>query len=204
MNKKERVSVYIDGFNLYFGIRDGFPQAKWLDVYALSKSLLKPHQILIDVKYFTARIRNNPKKVKRQNIYLEALNTSEVQIIYGQYYSKKESCNRCSNSWIKNEEKMTDVNIAVHILTDAIENKYDKAIIISGDSDLVPPIKAIHKFFKRKKIVVAFPPKRNSFSLKNIADGSFVIGRTKLMASQLALKIKLSSGYEISKPSSWH
>lgn len=203
MQKKERISVYIDGFNLYFGIRDRFPKAKWLDVKALSKNLLKQNQTLIDVKYFTARIRNNPPKEKRQNTYLDALNTTDIQIIYGQYYSKKASCTSCGHSWNKNEEKMTDVNIAVHLITDALENKYDKAIIISGDSDLVPPIKALHKFFKDKKIIVAFPPKRHSYSLKNEADNTFIIGRKKLMDSQLPEEIKLSSGYVICKPPKW-
>lgn len=45
---------------------------------------------------------------------------------------------------------MTDVNIATQIIIDAYQNKYDMAMLISGDSDLDPPIKAVHKNFTQK------------------------------------------------------
>lgn len=72
--KKERVVVYIDGFNLYFGIIDaGFEKYKWLNLNLLSKNLLRPDQELSGIKYFTSRISNNPDKQKRQSTYIEAL-----------------------------------------------------------------------------------------------------------------------------------
>ena len=59
MALKERVCVYIDGFNLYFGMTSTYPKLKWLDVEALSKNLLKENQTLIDCNYFTARVKKN-------------------------------------------------------------------------------------------------------------------------------------------------
>ena len=44
-------------------------------------------------------------------------------------------------------EKMTDVNIATHLIIDAFQDRYDMAMLISGDSDLVPPIKAVHSLY---------------------------------------------------------
>ena len=45
--KKERVLVYIDGFNLYFGLIDaGLKKFKWLNLKSLSNNLLKPDQEL--------------------------------------------------------------------------------------------------------------------------------------------------------------
>lgn len=39
--KIERVIVYIDGFNLYFGMREaGFDQCRWLNVLKLAENLL--------------------------------------------------------------------------------------------------------------------------------------------------------------------
>ena len=204
MAKKERVSVYIDGFNLYFGIRSKYPLLKWLDVEALSKNLLKPNQELVSCTYFTARVRNNHSKERRQSKYLDALQTTNVNIIYGNFYSKPVSCHRCQNTWRGNEEKMTDVNIAVQIMTDALEDKYDTAIIISGDSDLTPPVRAIKKFYTNKKVIVAFPPNRSSYELKNISHGSFTIGRVKLSSSQLPNSVKTKTGYEIVKPAEWN
>jgi hypothetical protein len=41
----ERVITYIDGFNLYFGLKsNGWDRFLWLNLRALSQNLLKPHQ----------------------------------------------------------------------------------------------------------------------------------------------------------------
>jgi len=78
--KKERVIVYVDGFNLYFGMKDaGFEYCKWLDLHLLASNLLKPNQELVEVKYFTSRVGNNPDKQKRQSTYIEALETNHVK-----------------------------------------------------------------------------------------------------------------------------
>jgi hypothetical protein len=64
--KIERVIVYIDGFNLYFGMREaGFDKCRWLNLRKLAENLLQPHQKLVQVKYFTSRVSNSPDKQKR-------------------------------------------------------------------------------------------------------------------------------------------
>ncbi len=98
---------------------------------------------------------------------------------------------------------MTDVNIATELLADAFIGAYDTAIIISGDSDMTPPILAVHKHFPNKRIVVAFPPKRNSVQLANAAHAKFRIGRAKFRDSQLPNKIVLSSNTTLERPKSW-
>ena len=46
--KKERVVVYVDGFNLYFGMLDaGFDYCKWLNIKLLVVNLLQSNQKLI-------------------------------------------------------------------------------------------------------------------------------------------------------------
>lgn len=200
--QKERVAVFIDGFNLYFGLTSAYPNFKWLNVYLLSQNLLRPNQELVSVSYFTARIGNNPPKEQRQNIYLSAIKSTPAHIIYGHYKSKNKSCRRCGHSWQTNEEKMTDVNIAVQMITGAVQNTYDRAILISGDSDLVPPIKTVQDIFN-KKVFVAFPPNRHNHSVKSIANGSMMLGRGTLSKSQFATSITLSNGHILNKPTQW-
>lgn len=205
MNKKERVVVYVDGFNLYFGLKEsGFEMYKWLDLMLLSKNLLKPHQELVELKYFTSRVSNNPDKQKRQSTYLEALASTGVNIYYGHYQSNTIECKRCGNIWATYNEKMTDVNIATHMLIDAYKDKYDMAMLISGDSDLVPPIKEIHNLFKNKRVFVTFPPKRHNASVSLAAKGSMVIGRKKLLDSQLPKEVKKKDGFVLKKPLDWY
>ena len=188
---KEKVIAYIDGFNLYFGmVEAGFDYCKWLNLKLLVENLLKPTQELIEVKYFTSRVSNNPEKQKRQSLYIDALHSIGVKIIYGNYQDGNVKCLRCGHIWKAAKEKMTDVNIAT-------------AMLISGDTDLVPPIREVHAIFKDKRVVIAFPPKRHNKVLAIAAKGSFVIGRKKLVASQLQQEIISSTGYKIKIPETW-
>jgi len=168
--KKEKVIAYIDGFNLYFGmVEAGLEYCKWLDLKQLVTNLLKPSQELIDVKYFTSRVNNNLEKQKRQSLYIDALEATGVKIIYGNYQDNKVNCIRCGHIWKSAKEKMTDVNIATSIIVDAFRNEYDMAMLISGDTDLIPPIKEVHSIFNSKRVMIAFPPKRHNRVLELIA-----------------------------------
>ena len=202
--EKERVVVYVDGFNLYFGMKDaGFDYCKWLNLVLLVENLLKPNQVLVQVKYFTSSVSNDPEKQKRQITYIEALESVGVNIYYGNYQADKIKCKRCNNVWPKFNEKMTDVNIATQILIDAYQDRYDVAMLISGDSDLVPPITAVHEIFKNKRVFVAFPPKRPNQSVAAVAKGSLTIGRKKLVDSQFALEVPKKDGFILKKPKDW-
>ena len=204
MPKKERIIVYVDGFNLYFGIIEaGFINCKWLNINNLVNNLLRPNQELIEIKYFTSRVSNNPDKQKRQTTYIEALESVGIKIYYGHYQSDAIECRQCGNIWPTYHEKMTDVNIATQILIDAYQDKYDMAMLLSGDSDLVPPIKAIHGLFKNKRVFVAFPPKRHNSSVALVAKGSIIIGRKKLVDSQFDNEVPKKDGFILRKPKEW-
>ena len=158
MSKKStlRVTAYIDGFNLYFGLKESrYKRFYWLNIQDMVLKLLREYQKLVSTKYFTSRIsgpekgdssklaQNLEAKRCRQATFLEALETlNDFIIFYGHYLRKKVKCFGCDRIWNDHEEKMTDVNIATEMLTDAFENKFDTALLISADSDLVPTIKA--------------------------------------------------------------
>lgn len=202
--KKERVIAYIDGFNLYFGMREaGFDNCRWLNVKKLVESLLQPNQVLVDVKYFTSRVSNSPDKQKRQSTYLDALESLKIKIYYGNYQDGATECNRCGHIWRTAKEKMTDVNIATKIIADAFRDEYDMAMLISGDSDLTPPIKEVHDLFNNKRVFVAFPPKRHNSSMGLVAKGSIMIGRKKLVDAQFDEEVISKTGYKLKIPNEW-
>jgi len=179
----KRVAFYIDGFNLYFGLLENNSDMKWLDVRQLCEKYLEPNQEIVLCKYFTARINNDQQNQKRQNTYLEALESTDLEIIFGKYHTRSQTCRRCSNTWPKHEEKMTDVNIAVHMLTDAMNDLYDTAVLISADSDLVPPIRAIRQNFHEKITIELFPFDRNSFAVRTEAHHTMFLGRSRIKQS---------------------
>ncbi len=201
----ERVIAYVDGFNLYFGLRErGWRRYYWLNIKALVENLLADGQQLVLAKYFTARISGPEDKRVRQAKFLEALETlSDFQIYYGHYLGKKIQCRNCGRAWCDFEEKMTDVNIATEMLTDAFEDRFDTALLVSADSDLGPSIRAIKRLFARKRVVVFFPPKRFSALLKNVADVQLGIGRGSLVKSQFPEKIVKCDGTVLVKPMEW-
>ena len=204
----QRVIAYIDGFNLYFGMKEkAWSRYLWLNIQALATNLLKPDQQLVRSKYFTSRVSGtirDPDKPKRQNAYLEALQTlKDFDIFYGHYLPKTVECFRCGAKWTAHEEKMTDVNIAVSLLLDAYDNAFDTAILITGDSDLTAPITEMRKRFPQKRLVVAFPPARESVVLRKAAQASFIIGRKKLADSQFPVEVVKSDGFKLKCPPSW-
>ncbi len=205
----QRVVVYVDGFNLYFGLRSkGWKKYYWLDLLALATSLLKENQQeLIQVHYFTSRICDNGRNsedIQRQTTYLEALATfPKVVSHFGHYLEKPRLCKTCGAKWKDYEEKMTDVNIAVQMLTDAFEDHFDTALLVSGDSDLTTPVSRILARFPDKKIIVALPPNRRSHQLTKAATGYFVINETAFRRSQLPMEVQRADGYVLQRPIYW-
>jgi uncharacterized LabA/DUF88 family protein len=199
------VMVYIDGFNLYFGMKEeGLRRFYWLDVQKLAQSFIRPQFALQGVRYFSARISGPPSKQQRQSSYLQAIeNLVGCTTHYGQYQNVSRQCTNCQHVDQIPNEKMTDVNLAVELLTDAFNNSFDTAIIVSADSDLSPPIEKVRSLFPQKRVMIAFPPGRNSKRLMQIATGYFYISRSSLAQSQLPNQITLPSGYVLNRPQRW-
>jgi uncharacterized LabA/DUF88 family protein len=184
----------------------GYKRHYWLDVAALAGNLLKPGQQLAATHYFSARIRDNGHNTadqKRQNDYLEALTVQGVKCQFGHYLKKPRECRTCHATWTDYEEKMTDVNIAIQLLTDAFDDAYDMAVVISGDSDLVTPIRRVRERFPAKRVIVAFPPRRRSVDLERCASGYIAIGEDKLRASQLPDQVVKPDGFVLHRPAHW-
>jgi uncharacterized LabA/DUF88 family protein len=98
---------------------------------------------------------------------------------------------------------MTDVNIATELLTDAFQDQFDTALLVSADSDLVPPVESIRRLFPAKRVVVAFPPQRSSKDLQKSASAWLLIHETTLKKSQLPDPVILPNGFSLSRPTEW-
>jgi len=147
--------VYIDGFNLYYGCLKGTPH-KWLDLQAFCSLLLAPqYHDIIEIKYFTAPVSarpDDPKQPQRQQLYLRALGTTPiVQTFMGHFLVQRVRLPLVSPpasgprtvEVLKAEEKGSDVNLATHLLCDAYEQRFEAAVVVSNDSDLVEPISVV-------------------------------------------------------------
>ncbi len=199
----EKVISYIDGYNLYHGLKSqGWKWAYWLNIHLMVSNLLPQNQKLITTKYFTTRVSVPEDKRLRQQKFLEALGTiPEIKFFYGKYIPDDIVCRQCGHTYTTYHEKMTDVNIAVEMLTDAMKNKYDTAVLVSGDSDLVNVIHRIKEF--NKKVIILFPPKRKPRSLREAANIVIDIDTQLLSKSLFPDEIKKQDGYILKRPDAW-
>lgn len=159
--KLDRVISFIDGFNLYHAIAAmGDPAFKWLDLKKLSQEFIHPvKEELAQVLYFStiANHRNQAAQM-RQRTYLRALELRGVKTILGQFKQKDRECSKCFARYTGYEEKETDVNIALHLIDLAYQDVYDRAILITNDSEQVPSIRTVLQRFPNKKITILIPP----------------------------------------------
>ena len=201
----ERVIAYVDGYNLYYGLRaKGWKRFYWLNIQALVRQFLKPHQTLIATKYFTTVVTQPESKRKRQAVFLEALQTlPDFRIYYGQFLSETIVCRQCGHTYITHHEKMTDVNISVELMADAFQDKFDVALLVSADSDLAGLVQTIRRLFPSKRVVAVFPPGRSSYALKQASSGVLHIGHVELSKSLFPEKVIKPDGVVLQRPAQW-
>jgi uncharacterized LabA/DUF88 family protein len=200
------VIVYVDGFNLYYGLRSRFGRRyHWLDLEKLAASLLSPQHQLQQLNYFTARVRNQRQSVHRQAAYLTALTACcpALRIVEGRFQERVLVCRSCGQSRRTYDEKETDVNIAATLISDAVTDCFDTALVISADADLAPAIATAKVLYPRKRFVVGFPPQRHSDGLRRACDAAFSVGADKIRAAQLPDEIVLPSGVVLERPAYW-
>jgi len=200
------VICYIDGFNLYHGLKSkGWKRYYWLDLWALAERFLQPGQTLVEVAYFTTLIKGDPTGQQLQLDFISALQARRpgIHVAYGHYLAKPMACFACGNQYTRHEEKMTDVNIACRMLTDAMDDRFDVALVMSGDSDLVPPVRVIRNRWSTKRVIAVFPPDRVSGALKSACHGFTSVGQEKLRQSLLPDQVEIHPGRTVTRPADW-
>ncbi|MCH5243008.1 MAG: NYN domain-containing protein [Muribaculaceae bacterium] len=211
-----KVIFYIDGFNLYYGLKTAknedpkWNNAYWIDFVKFFSKFLGPEQELGKVVYFTATPLD-PGKAARQSELLnvnKALHPDKFEIVRGRYLSKRLKCPICKNTYPRPEEKKTDVNISVRLLGDCMLDVTDRVVLVSADSDLVPPLQFVLDHFPSKKIRVMFPPTLNCKEIsglmrKNSLKTIFLENNyPKFLDSKLANEVCIN-GKTYTIPSKW-
>lgn len=209
-----RTSIYIDGFNLYYGAVKGTAY-KWLDFKAAFAMLLQPHHQITAINYFTAQVsgRRDPQQPVRQQTYWRALqaSTPEFRLVKGSFLThpvsmplvQPQAGQRYANV-LKTEEKGSDVNLAVHLVNDAWQDAYDCAVIVSNDSDLAEAMKLVRQHHPGKRLGLVFPRRETgghpSRELSQHAHFVLRLGTRVLAACQLPAVIP---GTSIHRPAAW-
>lgn len=255
-----RTWTYIDGFNLYYAIRNS--GCKWLNIKELTQAAMPAGTIVEKLKYYTARVSGatDPDQPRRQHIYLNALRTlPDVEIFFGQFLAKTiwrpllnlpigdrsirhgggpstlPPGNHAvdpdpaifgngqellpvgkygkGNNKIKipaadavkalvhaMEEKGSDVNLASHLINDGWAGRYEAAVVVSNDTDLVEPIRIVVQELK-KPVTILCP---SSFgAAKPLASVATHVRHIHASHIKAALFPDTIPGTTITKPAGW-
>ena len=207
--------VYVDGFNLYHrALRQ--TSFKWLNVDRLAEVLF-PDDEIERVNFFTARLRTRPEdpnQPQRQQVYLRALATLPRVVTHFGIYRERVIRRplvepvpglpryvRVLNS----EEKGTDVNLATRLLVDGFQDVYEKAVVLTNDSDFSAPIRFVRDGLNKDVTLVNPATDKRSHltrELKNSATRVLWLRKSHLRESQLPPTIQDRHG-TITKPPSW-
>ena len=167
---RPRAALYIDGFNLYHPIRrmgDGFNHLKWASLWALGENLAAPRrQQLVKVVFCTAvpSVRQNAEKRDRHIRFNEAQRAHGVTVLEGHYVPEPIELNGIPTGEKKWTEKQTDINLALELIMDGLDDVYDVALLLSADTDQVATARVFAERLKpRGKVLVGVaPPDRDT------------------------------------------
>ena len=207
MPQYNRTMFFIDGFNVYHALdSERLSNYKWLNYWALSEKFLRGRDRLVDVLYFTAYSPWNESKRTRHKLLVSANVDCGVRVILGQFRRTTKKCQICNAQYQTYEEKRTDVNIAVHLFVNAQKDNYDKAVIVSGDSDLIPAVTAVTETFVDKHFSLVIPIGRRAQELQECVgnDASMRMKELHLRTSQFPDTFRLRDGKEVKKPIQWN
>jgi len=170
----KRVCIYIDGANFYGGLSSINPRYtdEKFDFENYIKYLTKDCSV-IKIYYYNASLKQqlNKEPFRRQQILFSRLRKiKNCEVIL---------CKRKPRIGEEGEEyhiiKGDDVCLALDMLGDAYENKYDKAILISGDGDFAPLAERVKGL--KKEVDVCYFVECVSDNLLNLSNSRHLINK---------------------------
>lgn len=157
---RERVAIFIDGSNLYNGMRENL-QSTRVNLSEFIKQMQKDRR-LVRTYYYNAPLTEDYDEELRegQGRFFESLRRIPyVTVRLGRLHRRNDG------SLV---EKGIDVSIAVESLALAYEDAYDTAVLVSGDGDYVELVEAIKR--RGKNVECAMFRNQSSGVLLEYAD----------------------------------
>ena len=195
----ERVCILIDSGNFYhlvlkkLGVHDvDFDFEKFANFLANEREITKEGK-----RFYIATVRDRQdeyenKKImsKQTTLFTNLINAGNWIIKSSKLKTRIDSIRidtRVKNyqeilklgikeiTYERSREKGIDVKIALDLIIGALDNKYDTAILVSSDTDLVPALDLIRRRFKKKVEYIGFSIPKNE--INNIYEETKPIAR---------------------------
>ncbi|MEU4396103.1 NYN domain-containing protein [Kribbella sp. NPDC023855] len=210
------VAAYIDGFNLYYSMKNKYGRKYlWLDLVKLTGHL-RPEDQVVQVRYFTTIVRGEPEAAANQIHYVDALraHSGDVLDIQIGWFKRRtlSPCKLCGKHWQCEcprrprsfEEKETDVALAVSMVEDAAVGIADLTLLVSADSDFAPAVAAVKRIRPTHPVILALPSGSLQPHKRFVDVGFFTINETALRQSQLPEQVYDPVGRKLRRrPEKW-
>jgi uncharacterized LabA/DUF88 family protein len=174
--KKERVIILLDGSNFYHRLRD--PELNFKNIlefnYKKFGEWLAEKRKIVNCIYYVGLVRKEQDNVKSEKL------VRNQQRLFA--YLKNQGWEIKTGYMMKHDkdykEKGVDVKLAIDILDFAYQDKYDTAIVVSSDTDLIPAISRTREL--KKKIEYIGFAHRPSFGMQRYANISRLLTKSNL------------------------
>jgi len=215
------VIALIDGFNMYGALsakvrgKRPFEGYKWINYWALMEQSLQPAEELQVVYYFTTYPERGmydwKARRKRHVLLVDVQRDLGVEVVKGRFAARDRRClvpaarGGCGKVFTRHEEKRTDVNIAVRLVSLAYEKAYDVAFLVTADSDLTPAVEQAKQCYPEGRII-GIPPigrMKDAVHLNRAVDNKIEMLEEHLAAAALPKQVTLTNGRSIDCPEEW-
>lgn len=179
---------------------------------ALAGRMLDPDDQVLRIRYFTADVSpraGDEDAPIRQATYFRALKTiPELSIHKGRFLPKRKRRPLVGqeDQFVEihdTEEKGSDVNLASHLLMDGFLDRYDVALVLSQDTDLLEPMRMVRDELQKKLVVGWFEQNQPGKKHRAIASSIRHISNAQLEDSQFPDPVIGRGGAKIFRPESW-
>ena len=168
---------FIDGSNLFGGMSELLKPDQYIDFSSLLKVIEKDFPIN-KVKFYGTYMQIDPSKpaahrlrVEAQKKFFDSVKNSKKVDFYKGHFSGT------------GKEKGIDVRLAVDMTIGACTDRYDEAIIMTGDADLRYAVE-IASSFNKKVHLAAFGP-RFPFGIAPLTDKKYVYDLNGFFVNQI-------------------
>jgi len=101
------------------------------------------------------------------------------------------------------EEKETDVAISTQLLELLHNDACDIVVLVTGDTDLAPVVRAAKRMYPTQEVCFAFPYKRKNNELAALVHTYFNIKKERYATHQFPDTVLLPDGRQLNKPLTW-
>jgi uncharacterized LabA/DUF88 family protein len=175
----KKVVLFVDGNNFYYGLKSIYGDDKALSDFnfvKLGEKLIEKEE-LSKVFYYNAplHIDENPKKYWKQQKFFDRLRKNDKVELRLSRLQKRKIKGTDKHYYVV---KGDDIHLAAEMVKEAYEDKFDVAILISGDGDFVPAIKIVQD--KSKEVRNAYFKQSMSWDLKKNCNESIKLTKELL------------------------